>query len=278
MINRLRLILFGLEIGFWSIMRGDYTIGLKRVILPINYWRVSIFSYVAEYVLKMIGNAKGDIRVLDIASPKLLSLYLANRIKGTVHATDLNDEMIFTEWKRHYRNMPNKNNLVFRYENAKDLAYPPQCFDLVYSISVIHMITPAESGDIIALREIQKKIKPGGSLIIEVPYRIEYAVNYQEKNNFEEIYSGSPLFKERQYNDAAIESRISANIDGDLKEIVKLGERVPFDKIWSRMPKWVKYIFAFIEPWADLFNVSTCEDQNNSHKVRSIILFYEMRK
>ena len=274
--SRLVLIFFGLKIGINSFIRGDYRIALKRIILPVNYWRVSIFKHVVDCILKSDHCGEEQIRILDIGSPKLLSLFLANRVDGTIYSTDLQDRTIFTEWKKHYQNMSNKNNLIFEFQNAKKLTYPDKWFDIVYSLSVIHMIAPAENGDILALREIQKKIRPGGLLILEVPYRLQYAVNYANRDNFEEKYSDQPLFKERQYDDAALETRIGRNVGGSLLNEIRLKERIPFDDIWTKLPKALRMLFALIEPWMDIINVSVSGEER-SHRVKSAILVYQIK-
>lgn len=155
--SRIGLILFALIVGFKSLICGDIKIALKRIILPINYWRVSIFQIVSDYIINFSQNHK-KINVLDIGSPKMLSLFLASRIDGLVYATDLQDKAIYTEWERHYHNLTDRNNIYFEYVNAKQTTYPDNFFEIVYSLSVIHMITPAENGDIQALLEIQKKL------------------------------------------------------------------------------------------------------------------------
>lgn len=276
-ISRLRLIAFGLKIGYNSFLHGDHKIALKRIILPINYWRVAIFRIVANYILQSDHSRRQHIRILDIGSPKLLSLFLASNTNGKIYATDLQDETLFTEWKKHYQNMSHRGNIIFEFANAKQLQYPDKYFDIIYSLSVIHMITPAEEGDILALREMQKKIKPGGLLIIEVAYRKKYTVNYANKANFEERYHGQPLFKERQYDEVALEKRITNSINGRLVHKTILYEKLPFDGLWNKVPKFISRAFAFIEPWADITNISIAKNGYQLAKARSAILIYEIR-
>ena len=275
MISKLKFIIFGLKTGFLSFIRGNYKAGLKRMILPVNYWRVTIFKIVAERIFRSTLN-RNVTKILDIGSPKLLSIFLATTIKGEIYATDLQDKAIFAEWERHSRNLPLKSNLIFEFADAKKLSYPDRYFDVVYSLSVIHMITPVENGDILALREMQKKIKPGGLLIIEVPYRQQYAVLYLNRNNFEETYRGEPLFNERHYDDTTLEDRITKNIGGVLLEKVVLCEKYPFDAVWNKFPKIITRVFAFIEPWIDAVNVSIAKNERQFMSGKSVLLFYRI--
>lgn len=276
-ISRWELILFGFKIGIKSFFQGDFKIGLKRIIQPINYWRVAIFKVVAEYILDQYYRKK-NIKILDIGSPKLLSLFLATKLSGDIYSTDLQDKAIFTEWKRHYNRITNKTNVIFEYANAKCLNYQEKYFDIVYSISVIHIITPARDGDIIALREIHTKIKDGGLLIIEVPFRNKYMVEYRNSDNFEEKYEGMPLYKERQYDDYALEHRLINNVSGNLIKKIYLYEKFPFDHIWNKLPKFITTVFAFLEPWADMANICVAENEDQIKKARSITLFFKISK
>lgn len=274
--SKLRLIAFGLLVGLKTLARHHYKIAFKRIVLPINYWRVTVFKCVVDHIINMDWDSAQDARILDVGSPKLLSLFLATRIGGLIFATDLQDKSIFSEWQKHYQHVSKRKNMVFEFADAKRLPYPDNHFDAVYSLSVIHMITPAEDGDMLALKEMQKKIKPGGVLIIEVPYRKAYTVNYANRNNFEEIFMGKPLFKERQYDDAALENRIESTISGSLLKRIILYERLPLDNTWNRLPKFVTTLLAFAEPWMDLLNISVAKNKRQLEKGKSAILIFEI--
>jgi ubiquinone/menaquinone biosynthesis C-methylase UbiE len=271
------MILFGLKIGIKSFLKGDFKIALKRLVLPINYWRVTIFQIVSNFICNIPGIEENQIRILDIGSPKLLSLFFASRINGTIIASDLQDKAIFTEWQKYGNHGLKKRNLIFEFANAKKLQYPEKYFDVIYSLSVVHMITPAEDGDVAALKEIQLKIKNNGFFILEIPFRNEFCMNFASRNNFEEHYSGTPLFKERQYNENAIKTRISENIQGDLVEKVILYERFPFDKFWTVLPQMVKTFLAFVEPWVDMMNISIAKEERQFSRGKSAVLIYRIR-
>lgn len=275
-VTKAGIIGFALRVGMRSLLRGDVKIAIKRIILPVNYWRVTIFQLVANHIMVSKELNKKDVKILDIGSPKLLSLYLGSRLNGTIYATDLCDEAIFSEWQKHYRNSSNKHNVIFEYANARELQYPDQYFDLVYSISVIHMITPAEDGDVLAINEIQKKIRPGGSFIIEIPFRKKYTVNYAERNNFEEKFEGQPLFKERQYDIESLKTRIEKNIKGKLIEQVFICEKLPFDDVWNRLPSVITTLLAFVEPWIDAFNLIKATKESHFRKVKSVVMIFKI--
>lgn len=277
-VTKVGIIGFALRVGIRSLLSGDIKIAIKRIILPVNYWRVTIFQLVANHIMASQDLSRKDTKILDIGSPKLLSLYLGSNLNGTVYATDLCDNTIFTEWKRHYKNTSNRGNLIFEYANARDLTYPDQYFDLAYSISVIHMITPAEDGDVLAIKEIQKKIRPGGSFILEIPFREKYTINYAERDNFEEKYEGQPLFKERQYDVESLKTRIEKNVEGRLIEKVFIYEKLPFDALWGRLPHVITTLLAFIEPWVDVLNIAVATKEIHYRKIKSVVMIFEIEK
>jgi hypothetical protein len=79
------------------------------------------------------------VRALDASSPKLLSLMLASPTENKVYATDLNDALIFSRWRPFTRALGLKNYGV-EYQDARQLKYADEFFDLVFSISVIERI------------------------------------------------------------------------------------------------------------------------------------------
>lgn len=278
-ISRIELYFFGLKIGLFYFFRtGLLKIALKRIILPFNYWRGLIFKIVAEYLLTICDDSKSKLNILDIGSPKMLSLFLSSKLNATIYATDLQDKAIFSEWNKLYESTSHKGEVIFDYLDAKSIDYPDHYFDVIYSLSVIHMITPGKDGDIKALNEIQKKIVSGGLLIIEVPYRTEYVENYANRNNFEESYCDVPIFQERQYDEDAIEDRIVKNISGKLIDRFCLYEFFSFEVVWCRMPKFITTLFAFIEPWADMCNIFIAHKKRQIRKAKSIILFFEINR
>ncbi len=278
LVMKIEFMFFGWGLGIRSLLKADYKIALKRLMLPVNYWRASIFSHVASFLAQAADISNQSLKILDVGSPKLLSLFLAAKTNCSVYATDLQDQAIYTEWQKHYKNMSTRNNVCFEFADVKSLNYPNEYFDIAYSLSVIHMVTPADTGDIMALKELQKKVKRGGYLIIEVPLRDRFAVNFAHRSNFEERYEGEPLFRERQYDEAALEKRLSANISGDLVHRVVLRERLPFERVWGRLDRTLTTACAFLEPWADLLNITEAVNKHEERSGKSVILCYKIRK
>jgi len=101
-----------------------------------------------------------------------------------------------------------KGQVRFSLEDARELHFPAAQFDIVYSMSVLEHIE-GESGDARAISELLRVLKPGGLLILSVPFgnkymeqkRIGFAgaarkTGDQETYFFQRIYDG-PMFQSK---------------------------------------------------------------------------------
>src|SRR5207249_2592525 len=197
--SALRLYVFALAIGLRIIMRGMLVEGIKLLISPVGYWRLMPNAFTYQEFLRL-----KNPRILDVGSPKLPSVFFATRTSQEVHATDLDDEKIFSRWKAVAEAIGLPNYFV-EYQDARRLTYPDESFDFVYSISVIEHIP--DDGDAISLREFRRVLKPGGTLVVQVPYRRE-----REDIRLPFDSKGKPLpeprFYERHYDMLRLNERL----------------------------------------------------------------------
>lgn len=85
----LRVWMMGLRIGLTSLPK-EPVLGVKRLVLPISYWRTAEFAYVWRRLSRFPAGA----RVLDLGSPKDLAAMLARHRGYEVVATDILPEAI----------------------------------------------------------------------------------------------------------------------------------------------------------------------------------------
>ena len=214
----------------------------KRLVLPVEYIRCSEFRYVLEHL-----DVTADHRVLDVGSPKLLSLFLASRVGANIWATDLVDDF-FLPYAAYAASIlgPEQKRYVIETQDARTLTYRDESFDRVFSVSVVEHIP--DDGDARAMREIARVLKPGGIACLTVPW--------SDSGYLEEFHVPSPdvywvrspdgekMFYQRAYDRCSLHARL---LEHDRLELVDLsfwGERriaVEAAILSRRLPRLVRY-------------------------------------
>lgn len=182
------------------------------------------------WVFSKLNYLKNKERILDIGSPKLLALFIARKFEAEIWATDLLD--YFIKDFMQFKNILRRSNLKIDLQDATSLTYKNNFFDTVYSISVLEHI-PGE-GDSLAIKEIERVLKPGGKCILTMPVRNRYYEElrganlfyYAQKNNSD----GKKVFFQRYYSHNAITERILHETNLILQEI-KYVREIPNKKV-----------------------------------------------
>jgi SAM-dependent methyltransferase len=146
----------------------------------------------------------GD-RVLDLASPKLAAVALARRGADVV-SVDLFEGEVRT-WRELAGDEP---GVCFEVGDGRALAHPDASFHHAYSISVLeHM--PGE-GAAEALRELARVVRPGGRVVLTLPYASRYHEAWRERP----LYGDQPpgpdgrYFFERWYDEEHVTALVAA--------------------------------------------------------------------
>ena len=170
---------------------------LSDLFTPIDYVRYREF----DFVLKAIGYYKpSPVRVLDIASPKLLPLTVGHNIPtAEVHMTDiLWSEVQPLEMAAECLDIL---NVVSEVQDARVLGYADGQFDLVTSVSVFEHIAPEKGGEVPAARELGRVMASGGIAVITVPFSRAYFAEYRVGQIYERASTGDePVFFQRFYD------------------------------------------------------------------------------
>lgn len=166
-------------------------LGLRRVIGGVDYFRLLSYPLVLENL-----NLKPHTRLLDMGSGcsifPLFVAYLSEACKYdlNIYVTDIYDQPLLWQHrmirKLGLQYILNKR-LFIRKEDAKILSFPDEYFDYVSCISTIEHIP--EDGDILAMHQIKRTLKPGGSAVLTVPYSQEYSERHHPEWGFERFYS-----------------------------------------------------------------------------------------
>lgn len=264
-----KLCAFGITAALSLAMAGRRIEALKVAISPLGYWRFVPIAYLLHYA----GQIKA-CRILDVSSPKLVSLYLARQNGCEVHAIDLDDQKLVSRWGVAAKALKLKNYNV-SFQDARHLQFPDSYFDLAYSISVIEHIP--ENGDTQALQEVHRVLKSGGLALIEIPYRRKGEEVYRlYDSKGAPTASGQPQFYERHYDSISLERRLTVPGMKIEKRLI-LGEWLPLDP-WIAANRLPRPLRAAILPFEPLLAAANYWARPNDERGRPLAALLIYRK
>jgi SAM-dependent methyltransferase len=198
------LVRYSVVLGGRALIRGGGRESAWRIWMPLDIDRVVELPWTGRLV-----TAAAPTRVLDVASPKLLAVWLAEHTRAIVVATDLWSTEI-KRWRRLVRAADpagdRYNGLELETADGTALGYEDESFDVAYSVSVIEHIPGA--GDSKAMTELARVLRPGGLLVLTFPYRKQLEETWVEHDVYGERYEGEPLFFCRHYSAEAVQDRL----------------------------------------------------------------------
>ena len=218
---------YGLGIGIQSILRGHVTReSLKNIIVPVNYWRTLEYRLVHEELRPNSAD-----RILDIGSPKLFSLFLAQKYGLEIFATDIEKYFIADYgYFRSMRGIPESRYHLLQADGRR-LEFETNSFDKVFSISVLEHIP--DDGDSACIGEIARVLRPGGLFVATVPFSVTSRNEYRPAADF--YWSGSAgggggkkteVFFQRRYSEEDLHRRLIQPSGLTLRNISYFGEGI----------------------------------------------------
>ena len=210
----------GVEAGLRT-LRREPVLGLKRLALPVSYWRSAEFGYVWRQL-----TAPAAARVFDLGSPKDLAAMLARHRGYEVVATDILPEAIDIS-QRHARALGidgrGPGRVHSEVQDGRALPYPDASFDAAFSVSVLEHIPDA--GDSAALRELIRIVRPGGVVVVTVPYDRQYRETFVSGPVYERApVASEPVFFERHYDPRTLAARLLPSDVCDATDVSLWGE------------------------------------------------------
>ncbi|MDX6514818.1 MAG: hypothetical protein QOH73_484 [Gaiellaceae bacterium] len=199
--------------GWWPLYRTSVALGLRalrhgnrereafiRVVIPLDPSRYVELPWALQAL-----DAQPRQRVLDLASPKLLAVELAKRHVEVVSVDELDEEV--QRWQRLAGHL---EGATFERADGRALPYEDATFDHACSISVLEHIP--EPGDEQALRELAWRVKPGGRVVLTMPYALEAREDWVDAPKYVDHGPGEEgkHFFQRWYDDAGIERLLDA--------------------------------------------------------------------
>lgn len=169
----------GVRLGVANLVRNGFALGLKKTIgkvtQPINsYTRFPEYFFIRNEVEARTRTAANRLKILDVGSPKLLGLILAANNNADVYLTDITSLNI-DEYKLMWSAIENKaiGSADFAKEDVRQLTFRDDSFDITYSMSVLEHVE-GEDGDIRGMNELIRVTKPGGMILVTVPFGTSY--------------------------------------------------------------------------------------------------------
>lgn len=213
---------YGLRLGIELLLTGRYKQCLRYLVIPVNYWRNLEYHLVFRE-----GDFRSGERVLDIGSPKLLSLYLAESVGAQVFSTDIEDYFVkeYTIIRQMRKISPDR--FCIRVEDGRHLSFADSSFDKVYSLSVIEHIP--DEGDTRCMKEIGRVLSRGGRCVITVPFAPTSRVEFRRRDFYWADSTGTagngPVFYQRRYSEEDLHTRLIEPSGLRLRTLRYFGER-----------------------------------------------------
>jgi SAM-dependent methyltransferase len=161
---------------------------------PVGYMRYAEFDAILRDLKLEAG-----MRVLDVSGPQWFTLYLAALHPGVTFTYG----NILASEREPFEAIAKAlglSNLSYGHQDVRKLGFPDGTFDRVISISVIEHVFPEEDGDLAALKEILRVLKPGGECLLTLPYKDKRHVVYMNGPVYERE-GGEKTFFAREYDE-----------------------------------------------------------------------------
>jgi hypothetical protein len=251
----------------------------RSCFVPIDYTRTRELPTLIE-LSGIIKRKNEKLKILDVSSPQLLSVSLAN-FSSNWDITYINpfmpelDDMEIRKALLNIRNI----KIVQADITGEDIHKSLSKFDFLFSCSVFEHIYPEEGGDVKASTNVGGLLNAGGKFIFSVPFykkgfheykkSTEYGIH--EKNN-----EGLHFFQ-RFYDEETLKDRIINPTKLSLDKIVYIGERYYFpNNIKKRFSQLVgrKWISLFLGRYFPIFSKIFMCQANDSKLLRKPYLAF----
>ena len=184
---------------------------------PMNYVRI----IEAPLTLSLI-DLKKECKILDISSPKFLSLYLGVNGFPEITISDVDDYFVgdFKIYARNFRFSPRIEAF-----DATNIPFGDNSFDRVFSISALEHV--ADNGDREIAEEVARILKSDGIFVITAPASNSYSEEWLKEKNFywpTKIREDGRAFFQRRYDEHSIRERFGS-IGFKIEDIIFIAER-----------------------------------------------------
>src|SRR2546430_13462937 len=120
-------------------------------------------------------------------------------------------------------------------QDGRALSYADASFDAAYSVSVLEHIP--DGGDTVTLRELLRVVRPGGLVVVTVPFDRRYRETFVHGPVYErKAVASEPMFYERHYDRTTLAERLLSTELADVVDLSYWGEgTLRMESILSRL-------------------------------------------
>ena len=265
---------FGLRAGFANLFRNGRALGLKRTVgkitQPINsYSRFPEYHFFDQAITKYLASlgSPSGFTILDVGSPKIFGLQFASAADVNLTLTDIT-ELNIGQYRILWEAIRSRarGQAHFDLQDARRFTFPAEEFDVVYSMSVVEHVQ-GDRGDSEAVREMIRVLKPGGLLLISVPF----GPVFQEQSivGFADAarptHDSREYFFQRIYDSEAFKSRILSEAALESAEMITVSRRrVRLLRAYSRLGQNIHGVLGFLNPFLSAIGNRSCTGVNPS--------------
>jgi hypothetical protein len=198
---------FGRQIGYQLLKRGAL-VGISYLLTPVNIVRYFEFPFVFENLPENLG------KCLDVSSPRLFSLYAANKYPKNLILMNNPDSKDISQTSSMVSKLKIKN-IQTECRGIETLSEQKGMYDCIWSISVVEHIK-GNFDDITAMKLMYEALNEnGGKLILTVPVDREFREEYRESNHYgtQSRQVNGKYFFQRVYDKASIWERLLSPIN-----------------------------------------------------------------
>ncbi len=210
---------FGRALG-WRLLCTGAPWGLGWMVSPVSVVRY----FELDFARRSLGELRGSF--LDIASPRLFSLWMAERGRGPI--TMMNPDAADLDRSRDAARRLGLSGLTFEQSDVAALEGRRGAYDAIWSISVIEHVDGAYD-DRRALELAWAALRPGGRLVLTLPVAPTFRVESRREDPYgtQKPLSDGTYFFQRLYDKVALDARVSATLQTAPEHEEYFGERVP---------------------------------------------------
>jgi SAM-dependent methyltransferase len=188
-----------MALGVRHLVRHGYRReAVVRAVVPLDPSRYLELPWAIERL-----RARPGERVLDLASPKLLAVWLARRGVEVTSVDQLEREI--ETWRVLAEDVP---GLTLEVADGRALPFDDASFDHAYSISVLEHID--EPGDAEALGELARVVRTGGIVLVTLPYARTYREDWRDAAVYANEPGGDRAFFQRWYDPSRVDALAEA--------------------------------------------------------------------